>query len=518
MYRLLKTFLSHHLRLVILILFSLLIVLLSTLFYLTSLTQSHSAIEAEINEAMFRAARHTAKNIEMTLHKSDSLLSKETLNELITPLSFGEMGYAFIVDKNKKILAQKRFSKSLYNTNTLSEAEYALIEELSTLACQIAHNQEKRSFMSFEKRWNVAYASIHPIGWQVIITAPNDTTHTRVNYLSHSLFIVFSVIMFIALVLTYVVADIIIRYQRKLEKEKKEREEELLRAKNKYETTLSALPDLFFEMGLDGTYYDYHSPDNSLLAAPPQVLLGKKVSDVLSQEAAMTCLNALQEANNTGSSKGKMIELSLEKGITYFELSIAKKPHQNEDKQAKFIVLSRDITERKKAEERNYYLANFDSLTGLANRIQLENYFAYTLSLAKRHESLFALIFLDLDRFKEINDSLGHHIGDKILIELSHRLQSIKRESDMIARLGGDEFMVLLPNTDKEGAMHVAQKILDITSQPYHIEEHLLSTTASLGIALYPQDGMDLETLSQKADIAMYKAKESGRNQYHFVQ
>ena len=292
----------------------------------------------------------------------------------------------------------------------------------------------------------------------------------------------------------------------------------MLRAKNKYETTLSALPDLFFEMGLDGTYYDYHSPDNSLLAAPPQLLLGKKVSDVLPQEAAMTCLNALQEANNTGSSKGKMIELFLEKGTTWFELSIAKKPHQNEDTQAKFIVLSRDITERKKAEERNYYLANFDSLTGLANRIQLENYFAYTLGLAKRHDSVFALVFLDLDRFKEINDSLGHHVGDKILMELSRRLQSIKRESDMIARLGGDEFMILLPNTDKEGATHVAQKILDITSKPYHIEKHLLCTTASLGIALYPQDGIDLEILSQKADIAMYKAKELGRNQYHFVQ
>ena len=131
---------------------------------------------------------------------------------------------------------------------------------------------------------------------------------------------------------------------------------------------------------------------------------------------------------------------------------------------------------------------------------------------------MFALIFLDLDRFKDVNDSLGHHVGDKMLIELSHRLQSIKRESDMIARFGGDEFMILLPNTDKEGAEHVAQKILDVVSQPYAIEEHLLYTTASLGIALYPHDGLDLEKLSQKADSAMYKAKDLGRNQYYFVQ
>ena len=517
MYRLLKVFISHNLRLVILILFSLLIVLLSTLFYVTSLTQSHSAIEAEISEAMFRAARHTAKNIEMHLQKYDEPLEEAYLSELIAPLSFAE-GYAFIVDKNRKILAHKKFSNGLYNAKTLSDKENVIIEDISSLACQIAQDKEIKNFDSHEKRWSLAYASIHPLGWKVIITAPNDTTHVRANYLSHSLFIVFSVIMFIALIVTYLVADIILRYQRKLEKEKKEREEELLRAKNKYETTLSALPDLFFEMGLDGTYYDYHSPDHTLLAAPPEVLLGKKVSDLLPLEAANVCLMALQEANISGYSKGKTIELLLEQGTTYFELSIAKKPHQNEDTQAKFIVLSRDITERKKAEERNYYLANFDSLTGLANRIQLENYFAYTLGLAKRHDSVFALVFLDLDRFKEINDSLGHHVGDKILMELSRRLQSIKRESDMIARLGGDEFMILLPNTDKEGATHVAQKILDITSKPYHIEKHLLRTTASLGIALYPQDGIDLEILSQKADIAMYKAKELGRNQYHFVQ
>ena len=109
-------------------------------------------------------------------------------------------------------------------------------------------------------------------------------------------------------------------------------------------------------------------------------------------------------------------------------------------------------------------------------------------------------------------------MGDKMLIELSYRLQSIKRESDMIARLGGDEFMILLPHTDKEGVEYVAQKILDVISQPYAIEKHLLCTTASLGIALYPHDGIDLEILSQKADSAMYKAKELGRNQYHFVQ
>ena len=127
MYRLLKVFISHNLRLVILILFSLLIVLLSTLFYVTSLTQSHSAIEAEISEAMFRAARHTAKNIEMHLQKYDEPLEEAYLSELIAPLSFAE-GYAFIVDKNRKILAHKKFSNGLYNAKTLSDKENVNIQ------------------------------------------------------------------------------------------------------------------------------------------------------------------------------------------------------------------------------------------------------------------------------------------------------------------------------------------------------------------------------------------------------
>ena len=191
---------------------------------------------------------------------------------------------------------------------------------------------------------------------------------------------------------------------------------------------------------------------------------------------------------------------------------------QSDDDQPRFIVLSRDITDRKKAEEKNYYLANFDYLTGLANRTQLDHHFKYILSLAKRNQIPFAIMFLDLDHFKEINDTLGHHIGDKMLIESAHRLKFLKRETDVVARLGGDEFIILLPNTSFEGASAIAEKILSLISKPYTISSHTLNITVSIGIALYPQDGDEVEILSQKADVAMYRSKEIGRNNFQFFQ
>ncbi|MFZ2406048.1 MAG: PAS domain S-box protein, partial [Methylobacter sp.] len=179
-------------------------------------------------------------------------------------------------------------------------------------------------------------------------------------------------------------------------------------------------------------------------------------------------------------------------------------------------VLAHDITERKRAEERIQYLANFDSLTGLPNRIQLNDHLKYSLSLAKRSNGHAALMFLDLDHFKDINDTLGHSVGDALLVELAKRLCRLLREEDTVTRLGGDEFILLLPGVDALGAAHVAQKLQDAIAESYLIELYDLNLTASIGIALYPTDGEDLEALSKSADAAMYRAKQEGRHGYRF--
>lgn len=181
-----------------------------------------------------------------------------------------------------------------------------------------------------------------------------------------------------------------------------------------------------------------------------------------------------------------------------------------------YMAIKEDITEKKHAEERLHYLANFDLLTGLPNRIQLEDRINYAIKLVKRIHGEFAVMFLDLDHFKDINDTLGHKTGDMLLIEVAKRLQSILRDEDTVSRLGGDEFIFLLPDSNAEGVIHVVQKLLNTLTKPFVVDQNELTVTASIGIALYPSDGTDHETLSKNADTAMYRAKQNGRNTYSF--
>ncbi|HEY6896559.1 MAG TPA: EAL domain-containing protein [Rhodocyclaceae bacterium] len=175
-----------------------------------------------------------------------------------------------------------------------------------------------------------------------------------------------------------------------------------------------------------------------------------------------------------------------------------------------------DVTERRKAEDRVHYLAHFDALTGLPNRTQLSDRTKYAISLAQRSQGQLALMFLDLDQFKDINDTLGHSVGDALLVELAKRLRLVLRDEDTVSRLGGDEFIFLLPGTDARGAAHVAQKLLDTIAEPCRLEHYDLNITGSIGIALYPGDGDDLESLSQSADTAMYRVKQEGRHGFRF--
>ncbi len=183
-----------------------------------------------------------------------------------------------------------------------------------------------------------------------------------------------------------------------------------------------------------------------------------------------------------------------------------------------YMAIKEDITDKKRSEERIHFLANFDSLTGLPNRFQLEERLNYAIRMARRNNEKLSVIFLDLDRFKEVNDTLGHDAGDSLLIELSRRFTSVLREVDTVSRLGGDEFIFLLPNTDASGASHIAEKLLKIIETPYEFNGNEMFVTGSIGIAIYPEDGLDQQTLFKNADSAMYMAKESGKNRYCFFE
>jgi diguanylate cyclase (GGDEF)-like protein/PAS domain S-box-containing protein len=175
-----------------------------------------------------------------------------------------------------------------------------------------------------------------------------------------------------------------------------------------------------------------------------------------------------------------------------------------------------DITQRKQDERQIQQLAHFDLLTGLPNRALFTDRIGHAIKMAQRSGSQLAVMFLDLDHFKNVNDNLGHRIGDALLVEIANRLKSAIREEDTVSRLGGDEFILLFPNTDADGAAHVAEKLLERISRLCRIEQHELVVTPSIGIAMYPEDGRDFESLSQCADVAMYRAKHDGRNNYKF--
>ncbi len=181
-----------------------------------------------------------------------------------------------------------------------------------------------------------------------------------------------------------------------------------------------------------------------------------------------------------------------------------------------YIATFNDISESKASQEHIQRLAHYDSLTGLPNRMLLADRADLALSRMERNGEQLAMIFLDLDRFKNVNDSLGHRVGDELLIQVAGRLKGVLREEDTVSRLGGDEFIMLLPSTDADGATHVAGKVLADLSRPYHIEHYELSVTPSMGIAMYPADGASYEALSMCADTAMYRAKQGGRQTFRF--
>jgi diguanylate cyclase (GGDEF)-like protein/PAS domain S-box-containing protein len=189
----------------------------------------------------------------------------------------------------------------------------------------------------------------------------------------------------------------------------------------------------------------------------------------------------------------------------------------NSGEVTEYIAVFMDITEHKKTEARIDYLAHHDPLTGLPNRTLLRDRYEQSVAFAQREGSMVAVLYLDLDHFKNINDSLGHPVGDKLLIETAGRISGCVRDSDTVSRLGGDEFLVLLNSIHAgESVAEIANKILESVATPFDIDNKVLNISCSIGICIYPDDGKEFDQLLQQADISLYQAKDNGRNGYHF--
>lgn len=182
------------------------------------------------------------------------------------------------------------------------------------------------------------------------------------------------------------------------------------------------------------------------------------------------------------------------------------------------VLFAKDLSEKLEAQRRIEQLAYHDPLTGLPNRLLLGERVAHAVRLAQRSGRGFAVLFLDLDRFKGINDSLGHAFGDRVLVEVAQRLQRCLRQTDTLARLGGDEFVIHLHDADRSAAERTAQRIIDAVARPVTIDEMQFTLSCSIGIAMYPHDGTTLDELIQCADTAMYQVKERGKGHWRFYQ
>ncbi len=275
---------------------------------------------------------------------------------------------------------------------------------------------------------------------------------------------------------------------------------------------LSSLEDLVFELDECGRYLSVWTLDDTLLIRPVTELLGMVVRDALGEEMGERITGAIGAALQSGHTEFVDYHLKVPAGFRYFQARIS--PIAGTEQPRRVCLLARNVTAqrlaeqaRDDAEERLRHQALYDGLTDLPNRSQFHASVEKALVQARRNREEVAVFMLDLDRFKEINDTLGHAAGDAVLVEVARRLRRITRDEDAIARLGGDEFAVLLPNSSEADAELVAARVARCLEESIVVDNLPLNIEMSAGLAVYPHDGQDADVLLRRADAAMYFAK-----------
>ena len=300
--------------------------------------------------------------------------------------------------------------------------------------------------------------------------------------------------------------------------ERKRMEKALRQSEEKYRTILESIQEGYFEVDLNGNFTFYNDSMSRLTGHSKEDLLGMNHKQFTSKETAKEVFQAFNEVYTTGEpSKGFDWQIIRKDGGEGFIEASVTLQKDSSGKPTGFKGMIRDITERKRTEQQINYMATHDVLTGLPNRLMFSQLLNQAIRSAQRHKRQLAVFFIDLDRFKTINDSLGHEAGDRLLKEMARRFKKSLRADDVIGRLGGDEFVILIEEVNELSQIAiVAHKILSSTIKPMVLPGEECRVTASIGISIYPKDGKDEQSLMKNADIAMYFAKEEGKNNYQF--
>jgi diguanylate cyclase (GGDEF)-like protein/PAS domain S-box-containing protein len=245
-----------------------------------------------------------------------------------------------------------------------------------------------------------------------------------------------------------------------------------------------------------------------------QTMQGILFDDLIKIEGSETGASLLKRLSTQTQSNTELIGCTLDGHRFPLTISVSLVEESDE---SFFVCVLRDLTEQYRSREQIYELAHHDPLTGLANRFTLNQRLDHLLALSRRGQAAVAIMFIDLDHFKKINDSMGHQIGDQLLMEAADRLKKLLSSDDIVARPGGDEFVVVLARHDSIEAVKIlAERIIATLTETYHFDEHKLHSGASIGISMFPSDGADADTLLRNADAAMYVAKGRGRGNYQF--
>lgn len=300
--------------------------------------------------------------------------------------------------------------------------------------------------------------------------------------------------------------------------ERKKSEEALRQSEEKYRAILEGMQEGYFEVDLAGHLTFFNDPLCELIGYTKEETLGLSYKVFTKGETAQKVFQAFNKVYNTGQPTREIDWQITRKDGTerYIETSVTLRK-DSAGNIVGFKGIIRDITERKLMHQQLNYLATHDALTGLPNRTLFMDRLSVAIAQCRRNKNKLAVMMLDLDHFKDVNDQLGHLVGDRLLKEIGTRIAGILRHNDTVARLGGDEFVVLLSGLDRsEYAAGVAKVILKSFQKPFILADREIVSNASIGIAVYPDDGGDEESLLRKSDMAMYAVKTQGRNNYKF--
>jgi diguanylate cyclase (GGDEF)-like protein/PAS domain S-box-containing protein len=292
---------------------------------------------------------------------------------------------------------------------------------------------------------------------------------------------------------------------------------QLRKSEERFRNILEDMNDSYIEVDLAGKFTLVNSSVCRNLGYTKEELIGNNFRIIVAdRDEEKALFEATKEVFNTGEpNKGFAFKARRKDGSTGYgetAISLIRDEHGNP---VGFRNVGRDVTERKQLEQKLLEMATHDALTALPNRRLLYDRFDIATAIAKRSNKKVAIISLDLDKFKIVNDKLGHDIGDKLLVAAADRLSSALRKSDTVARMGGDEYVLLLSEIEgKDDAIKVAEKILEDFRQAFNIDEQSLNVTMSIGIAIYPDNGIDIESLLKKSDQSLYNAKGGGRNRF----